>query len=57
MDSVKSPRFILAMVALLATIVLAVLGKIDGSTAIGTILGLAVGSGAAIGGGGVKKGG
>lgn len=56
MDSVKSPRFILAMVALLATIVLAVLGKIDGSTAIGTILGLAVGSGAAISGG-VKKGG
>ena len=50
MDSVKSPRFILAIVALLATIVLAVLGKIDGSTAIGTILGLAVGSGAAIGG-------
>lgn len=50
MDNVKSPRFILAMTAVVAVVVLAVLGKIDGSTAIGTILGLAVGSGVAING-------
>lgn len=49
MDNIKSPRFILAAIALLATVVLAVLGKIDGSTAVGTMLGLAVGSGAALG--------
>lgn len=46
MNSIKSPKFILAAFASLATLILAILEKIDGSTAVGTMLGLAVGSGA-----------
>ncbi len=56
MDSIKSPRFILAVLAMGITAAAMVLGKITGGEGVAYVMGLATGAAAVVGSAAVKNG-